>query len=146
MHLTTHTDYALRLLIYLQARPGEPASVREVAGAYGISAHHLAKVAQTLAGLGLVDSRRGRGGGLTLRDGTPALGLGEVVRGLEPDALVECHGGHSTCPIEPACKLKGVLHEAREAFYAALDDYTLADLAKQPRKLTRLLITVPARP
>ncbi|MFI4859843.1 MAG: Rrf2 family transcriptional regulator [Phycisphaerales bacterium JB063] len=145
MHLTTHTDYALRLLIYLQARPEAPASVREVAEAYGISAHHLAKVAQTLAGLGWIDSRRGRGGGLALGEGAPQLGLGEVVRALEPDALVECHGDRSACPIEPACKLKGVLYEAREAFYAALDDYTLADLARQPRKLTRLLVSVGPR-
>ena len=145
MHLTTHTDYALRLLIYLQARPKEPASVREVAEAYGISAHHLAKVAQSLSALGWIDSRRGRGGGLTLAKGTPGLGLGQVVRALEPDAMVECHGDHSNCPIEPACKLKGVLYEAREAFYTALDDYTLADLAKQPRKLTRLLISAGAR-
>ena len=141
MHLTAHTDYALRLMIYLQARPGQPVSVREVAEAYGISAHHLAKVAQELVGLGWVESRRGRGGGLMLDPQTPGLALGTVVRAIEPDALVECHGDHSTCPIEPACKLKGVLYEAREAFYETLDRYTVADLARKPRQLTRLLIS-----
>lgn len=142
MHLTTHTDYALRLLIYLQARPEASASVREVADAYGISAHHLAKVAQSLTALGWVDSRRGRGGGLTLSPGTRSLKVGQIVRAIEPDALVECHGQHSTCPIEPACRLKGVLYEAREAFYEALDRYTLEDLAKNPSRLTSLFIQV----
>jgi len=141
MHLTTHTDYALRLLIYLQTLPGEAVSVREIAKAYGISSHHLAKIAQELSGLGWIDSRRGRGGGLTLGAKASRLKLGTIVRALEPDALVECHGDHSTCPIEPACKLKGVLYEARTSFYASLDNYTLSDLARQPRKLTRLLVS-----
>src|SRR5690606_22074528 len=49
MQLTLHTDYSLRLLIYLATYPDTPASVREIADAYGISSNHLAKVAQTLA-------------------------------------------------------------------------------------------------
>ena len=46
MQLTTHTDYALRLLIYLMSHRSRKVSTREVAEAYAISLHHLAKVAK----------------------------------------------------------------------------------------------------
>lgn len=140
MHLTNHTDYSLRLLIYLQVFQGEPVSVREVAEAYGISVNHLAKVAQRLTQLGWVSSQRGRGGGLKLAEGTRELTLGHVVRTLEPKGtLVECHGADSDCPIEPACRLKSALAEAQEAFYVSLDQHTLAEMAQQPQRLYTLL-------
>ncbi len=81
MQLTTHTDYALRLLIYLAVRDDHmPATVQAAATRYGISANHMAKVAQTLVQLGHIDSRRGRGGGLTLARAPAEINIGAVVR------------------------------------------------------------------
>ena len=140
MHITSHTDYALRMLMFLQVAPGGSATVRDVSEAYDISANHLAKVAQSLVARGWVESRRGRGGGLVLAEDTPSLRLGALVQELEPDALVECHTSESTCPIEPACKLKGIFSEGLQAFYEALNRYTLADLAKRPKDLARLFV------
>jgi Rrf2 family nitric oxide-sensitive transcriptional repressor len=59
-----------------------------------------------------------------------------VFRATEPDFhLVECFNKEeNTCPIAPACGLKGVLYEAREAFLAVLDKYTLADVMKRSRR------------
>lgn len=140
MHLTMYTDYSLRMLIYLQVHPQQPTSVRQIAEAYGISANHLAKVAQRLTQLGWIASRRGRGGGLLLEPQSPELTIGHVVRTLEPAGdLVECHGQSSSCPIEPACHLRSILLEAQQAFYTALDRYTLADLGRQPQRLIALL-------
>ncbi|MFT5127997.1 MAG: Rrf2 family nitric oxide-sensitive transcriptional repressor [Rhodothermales bacterium] len=139
MHLTTHTDFALRLLIHLQVAPAS-VSVAEVATAYGISRNHLAKVALELTKLGWIESKRGRGGGLNALPETSALTVGTVVRSLEPLAIVECHReSGNTCPIEPACKLKGVLHEATSAFLAVLDGYTIGSLARRPELLRSLL-------
>lgn len=147
MHLTTHTDYSLRLLIYLQAFAPEPVSVREVSEAYGISGNHLAKVAQRLTQLGWVISRRGRGGGLVLGPNAAGLKLGQVIRTLEPStALAECHTAHSQCPIEPVCHLKSILSEAQQAFFTALDQYTLGDLAHQRVALIPLLTPPKAAP
>lgn len=140
MHLTSHTDYSLRLLIYLQTFAPEGASVRQVAEAYGISTNHLAKVAQRLTQLGWIAGRRGRGGGLTLEPIAAELKLGQVIRTLEPsNALAECHTATSSCPIEPVCQLKSILSEAQEAFFASLDQYTLGDLAEQRLQLIPLL-------
>lgn len=146
MHLTAHTDFALRLLIYLKVFPEEPASVRQVSEAYGISSHHLAKVAQKLAQLGWITSQRGRGGGLMLEPDADELTLGHVVRTLEPPGtLVECHGDHSRCPIDAACHLKSILWEAQEGFYRSLDRYTIADLVLRPERLVALLGSRPDR-
>lgn len=135
MRLTLHADYALRILMYLAARPGRPSSTQEMADAYAISKHHLVRVVQTLAGLGYVEVRPGRSGGVLLARAPGDIRLGKVVRAGEPDFhLVECFDReNNTCPIAPACGLKGVLAEARDAFLATLDKYTLEDLLRRSK-------------
>lgn len=135
MHLTLHADYSLRVLLYLASRPGRITSTQELADAYGISKHHLVRVVQTLAGQGYVDAKAGRTGGVTLARSPEDINVGKVVRAAEPSFhLVECFDRErNTCPISPACGLKGVLAEARDAFLAVLDRYTLADVVGRSR-------------
>jgi Rrf2 family nitric oxide-sensitive transcriptional repressor len=140
MQLTTHTDYALRLLIYLAVFKSEAAlTVQDAAGRYGISANHLAKVAQNLVQQGYITSQRGRGGGLSLMKDPAEINIGEVVRTIESFNLVECFGNDSMCRIERDCKLATAIDEAREAFLQALDRYTLADLVHPKPKLIKML-------
>lgn len=140
MQLTSHTDYALRLLIYLAVHKSEsPATVQDAATRYGISANHLAKIAQRLVQLGYINSHRGRGGGLELACEESSIKLGDVVRQTENLVIVECFGDNSNCPIEPACGLKYVLGKAQNAFLKVLDNYTLADLIKQRNCLGKIL-------
>jgi Rrf2 family nitric oxide-sensitive transcriptional repressor len=136
VHLTLHADYSLRVLLYLVVRPERLVSTQEVSEAYGISKNHLVRVVQALGRQGFIEVRPGRTGGITLARTPAEISLGEVFRVTEPDFhLVECFDrGTNTCPIAPACGLKGVLFEAREAFLAVLDKYTLADVAKRSRK------------
>jgi Rrf2 family transcriptional regulator, nitric oxide-sensitive transcriptional repressor len=136
MRLTLHADYSLRVLLYLATRPERLVSTQEVSEAYGISKHHLVRVVQTLGRHGFVEVRPGRSGGITLARAPADISLGEVFRATEPDFhLVECFDRKTnTCPITPACGLIGVLVEARDAFLAVLDKYTLADVLKRSRK------------
>lgn len=146
MQLTCHTDYALRLLIYLQVNP-ECVSVAEVARSFGISRHHLAKVAQELARRGWIQTQRGRGGGIRMSSETGQVTVGAVVRALEPLSLVECQrGAENSCPIAPACSLTCMLHEATKAFLAVLDQHSIASLAEQPERLRALLHPKPQSP
>lgn len=141
MQLTSHTDYSLRLLIYLAiADPDMPATVQEVARRYLISANHVAKVAQTLVQLGYIHSQRGRGGGLSLAYSAEQINVGSVVRQTENLRLLECFGPNSSCPIDPACRLKQILGEAQNAFLEVLDGYTLDQLATNQDEL-RVLLT-----
>ena len=136
MHLTLHADYSLRVLLYLASRPERLVSTQEVSEAYGISKHHLVRVVQTLGRHGFVEIRTGRSGGILLARPASEISLGQLFRVAEPDFnLVECfERDKNTCPIAPACGLKGVLFEAREAFLAVLDKYTVADGVKRSRK------------
>lgn len=141
MRLTQFSDYALRTLLYLGVNDDRLVPVAEVARAYRISYNHLAKVAGLLVELGLVEPVRGRGGGLRLAAPASGINVGWLVRRTEPDLdLVECFDRTTdTCPITPACKLRHVLVEARQAFLGALDRYTLADLLRSRERREQLV-------
>ena len=141
MRLTYHTDYALRMLVYLALNPGRPSRVGDVAESYGISRNHLLKVALPLGRLGYLTSVRGRSGGIALARKPEEINLGDVVRQTEHDfALVECmrcDGG--SCAISSACRLRGVVKKAVAAFVSVFDDYSLADIAGNRAALAGLL-------
>lgn len=143
MQLTTHTDYALRLLIYLAVHQydGSP-TVQDAARRYGISTHHLAKVAQNLVQHGYITSQRGRGGGLALTHDPADTNIGEIIRKIESFNLVECFGDESMCIIEQDCRLAQAIHEAKEAFLETLERYSLADLTHPKTKIIKLLSMV----
>jgi Rrf2 family nitric oxide-sensitive transcriptional repressor len=134
MRLTNFSDYCLRLLMYAAVRQDRLITVEEVSETYNVSRAHLMKVANRLTKAGFLKSVRGRTGGLTLAKLPSKIGLGEVIRATEPDfTLVECFGARSECVITRSCRLRGILHEGRDAFDAVLDKYTLADLMLRPK-------------
>ncbi len=141
VRLTQFSDYALRTVLYLGAHPDTVIPVADIARAYGISYHHLTKVATRLCEIGVTEAVRGRRGGLRLAIAPPALNIGWLVRQTEPDfALVECFDEASDqCPITPACKLRSVLHDALAQFLQVLDQYTLADFLRSPHRRQSLV-------
>ncbi|MCH2241382.1 MAG: Rrf2 family transcriptional regulator [Aquabacterium sp.] len=129
MRLTTMTDYSLRLLMYLGQHPDRLCTIAEIAGAYGISEAHLMKITHQLARAGWVETLRGKGGGMRLAHAPQDIGLGEVVRCVEPDfSLVECFATGGVCTRTGRCRLTGIVRGALQAFMAHLDGYTLADV------------------
>ena len=141
MRLTFYSDYSLRLLMYTALRHGRLVTIQEVANAYGISKNHLMKVAFELGRKGYLETVRGRGGGLRLARPPEKIGLGEVIRAVEEDfKLVECFDTDSNgCVISGACRLRGALSRALNAYFAVLDEYTLADLTGRHPVLARIL-------
>ncbi len=140
MRLTTFSDYAFRVLIYLGSAPQSLATIADIAKAYGVSENHLMKVVHQLARLGYIETVRGKGGGMRLARPASEIGVGEVLRATEDGFdLVECMGDEqSDCRIARACALKGALGEAVAAFLTTLDRYTLADLVRP--SVARLLL------
>ncbi|MBY6018072.1 nitric oxide-sensing transcriptional repressor NsrR [Ferrimonas balearica] len=144
MQLTSFSDFAFRALIYLGTLPKEElTSISRVTEVYGVSRNHMVKVINKLGHAGFVTTVRGKKGGIRLAKAPAEIGLGDVVRALEPLKLVDC--GSPFCHIVPACRLKGVLEEATNAFLAALDQYTLADMLSDNPHLVTLLQQPPAR-
>ncbi|ABA59409.1 transcriptional regulator, BadM/Rrf2 family [Nitrosococcus oceani ATCC 19707] len=137
MQLTQYTDYSLRVLIYLDLYNKELATISEIAKSYNISRNHLGKVVHNLANLGYIDTTRGKGGGMRLSQAPENINIGQVVRQTEGRFdLAECfNAAHNTCSISSCCELKNVFWEARCAFIAVLDRYTLADIVKNKSQL-----------
>jgi Rrf2 family nitric oxide-sensitive transcriptional repressor len=141
MRLTLHTDYALRVLIFVAIADGKLITISDIAESFDISKQHLMKVGNNLSQKGYLDTVRGRGGGIRLRRPPRDINIGQVVRKTEDKLdVIGCLGRSGYCPIERACVLRGVLHDAVQAFLAVLDGYTLADLIKPRRALSSLLL------
>jgi len=136
MRLNSQTDFALRLLMYLAAKPGGAATIQEASGRMGLSQTHMMRVAAKLVSCGFITSSRGRLGGITLAKDASLITVEDVIRAVEPDfALVGCFGrGERPCSIEPGCLLKGALSSALEAFFAELRNINLHQLTQPNQK------------
>ncbi len=140
MRLTSFTDYTLRVLIYLALYTDRLSTIQEVAAAYGISENHLMKVVHHLAKSGVVESIRGKGGGIRLARPASEIRVGRIVRDAEGNMpIVECFSSDDKCRITSSCRLAGILAHAFETLYESLDTYTLADLVIKPQPLMKLL-------
>jgi len=131
MRLSDYTDYTLRVLMYCAAHRERRITIAEIAATHQVSKNHLMKIVNDLAHQGLLETTRGRGGGLRLLKEPGVIRVGDVVRGAETDfRLVECFDAATdTCTLTPDCRLKGVLGSALKAYFAALDGVTLADIS-----------------
>lgn len=141
MRLSAYSDYSLRVLMYAALRVPGRVTVDTVAEAFGVSRHHLVKVVHDLGRSGYLKTYRGVGGGFTLGRLPEQICVGDVVRlGEESEVVIDCRDqAGRPCQILSACWLKGVLDEAAAAFFEVLDEYTLADLLKQPARLRAAL-------
>lgn len=140
MRLTDYTDYSLRTLMYLGTNRDRLVTIQDIADAYSISKSHLMKVVHQLGLAGLVETIRGRSGGLRLKKEPADINIGDVVRGTEPDfMMVECFNrNHNNCVLSPSCELQGVLRQATAAYLNVLHGVTLADLLRNSASLHTL--------
>jgi Rrf2 family transcriptional regulator, nitric oxide-sensitive transcriptional repressor len=140
MHLTLHTDFALRVLMYVGINDGRLSTIKDIADSFGISKNHLMKVVNDLGRRGYLDTVRGRNGGIRLMRQPRDINIGQVVRETEDELdVLGCLNGTGYCRIEPVCVLRGAICDAVDAFLAVLDRYTLADLIAPHQALSRLL-------
>ncbi|EMF02045.1 Rrf2 family transcriptional regulator [Streptomyces mobaraensis NBRC 13819 = DSM 40847] len=148
MRLTKSTDIALRIAMRLAVTSGgaetTAPTTREVAAAVGVPYTHAAKVVSRMTHLGVVETRRGRGGGLALTTLGLTGSVGRLVRALEGSGDVVGCEDDPPCPLRGACRLRGALRDAQEAFFAALDPITVQDLVRQPTG--PVLLSLTARP
>ncbi|MFD9005617.1 RrF2 family transcriptional regulator [Streptomyces sp. NPDC059582] len=144
MRLLRSTDLALRVLMRLAVTDGASPTTREVAADMDVPYTHAAKVVAELQHMGLLDARRGRGGGLSLTAKGRTESVGALVRSFEGAGdVVDCEGA-TPCPLNTACRLRGALRRAQEAFYASLDPITLEDIVAAPTGPLLLEISGPA--
>lgn len=93
MRITQYSDYALRTLIYLAVVPNDQTlvNIQDIADSYHISKNHLTKIVHQLSRLGLIESLRGKNGGIRLAMHPKHINIGSVLRYTEVDfGLVDC--------------------------------------------------------
>lgn len=144
MRLTAYTDYTLRVLMYLGLNRDRLVTIQDIADLHGISKNHLMKVVHQLGLSGMVETVRGRNGGLKLNKEPADINIGEVVRSTETDFfMAECFDReNNSCVYAPSCALKGALRSATLAYLAVLDGVTLDDLIKKDGRRGNRVVTV----
>lgn len=132
MRLSEYTDYTLRVLMYCATHRDRLVTIGELADQHQLSKNHLMKVVNDLARHGLIETTRGRGGGLRLLAEPETVRIGDVVRSTETDfRLVECFDpAANACTLSPSCRLKHLFNDALAGYFNALDGATLADLTR----------------
>ena len=145
MKLTQYSDLGLRLMMYLAHRYGEPVTIQEMSDRFAVSKNHMVKISHQLTGSGLIESTRGRNGGVGLAEPPESISVEQVLRATEDNFdLVECFtASQNHCVLSDACKLSGVLDNALAAFFSVLRETTLADLVKNKKAIEKTLLPRP---
>lgn len=141
MRLTKQTNYAVRILMYCSANDGQLSRISEIARSYNVSELFLFKILQPLVAAGLMQSVRGRNGGVRLGKPANQITLLDVVQVTEDNfAMAECFEKNSTdCPLIDSCALNAALRKALGAFFDVLEGYTIEDLVKPNLAIGMLL-------
>lgn len=142
MRLTKQTNYAVRILMYCAANKDHLSRIPEIAKAYGVSELFLFKILQPLNKAGLVETVRGRNGGVRLGRAPEKISLFDVVKVTEDSfAMAECFedDGDVDCPLIDSCGLNSALRKALNAFFAVLAEYSIDDLVKARPQINFLL-------
>lgn len=142
MRLTRQTNYAMRILMYCAANDDRLSRIPEIASAYTVSELFLFKILQPLNKAGLVETVRGRNGGVRLGRPAEKITLFDVVKVTEDSfAMAECFedDGDVDCPLIDSCGLNSALRKALNAFFDVLTEYTIDDLVKARPQINFLL-------
>lgn len=133
LKLTKKTDYALMAINYMSYRK-DPfvANTRNIAEIYNIPRELLAKILQTLAKVGIIDSQNGPKGGYTLLKEPSEITLGEVIRAIEgPIQIVRCVEGETTCSQTEQCTIQSPLRKIERQIITFLDKITIDQIANE---------------
>jgi FeS assembly SUF system regulator len=136
------TDYATVLLTTMAAEHDTQFSAADLAARSRVEAPTTAKVLKSLANAGLVESRRGAGGGYRLARAPAAITIADVVAAMEgPIGMTECVVDEGSCGHEGYCGVQANWRRISVAIEAALRAVTLADMLPKPA-LRRIPIRV----
>ena len=136
--LSKKTQYAFKALMYLaQQHGGEPVLIAEISQKQNIPLKFLENILLELKKQGILDSKKGKGGGYYLAKPPEKVFLAEVLRLIDgPIALLPCVSLHfyqrcGHCD-EENCGLRHIMCQVRDANLAILENKTVADISYTP--------------
>ncbi len=129
MKLKKATDYAFVILAYLGTLPeGKSTNSREVAKECKIPKRFLANIVHSLSKSGIIESRRGMKGGISLAKDKSKITLREVIESIEGNiGFVDCQKSEGICHIENECSVKNFWDTQNEKILTPLNNTTLED-------------------
>jgi len=138
MMISKKTKYALKALIYLAHEYDRgPILIGDLAREEQIPKKFLELILLTLKNNGILQSKKGKGGGYYLGKDPKAIVMGKVIRILEgPLAPVPCvsetaYAKCEECTDEKTCGVRLLMKGVRDAIARIYDGTTLADLLEQ---------------
>lgn len=138
MRLTDHTDYSLRVLMYLNQEK-RLITLNELSENLNISKNNLIKVSHQLAKFEFIDTIRGRSGGLLIKSETGLKTIKEIILQTEESFHVaSCFAQNQCdCTFLRNCLLRFSLKEALQAFLDTLEKKTLNDVTPKKRTFAK---------
>jgi len=135
MIYSTSTKYAVMALIELAVRQSaRPVLIKEISRATDIPRQFLAKIVQTLVKAGILNSTKGRGGGLEFACPPSQISIVEVVRAIDGEqALQSCIFGLQGCDGTRNCPMHSMWGPVRNKIIDFLENTMIADLASMMR-------------
>lgn len=142
--LSKKAKYGLRALLLLAREHGKgPVLIADLARSEGIPKKFLELILLDLKNHGVLQSKKGKGGGYSLGKVPEAISLGHVIRVLDgPLAPIPCVSQTAylkceECKDETTCGIRIVMKEVRDATARILDGTSLADVLKRVAKLSK---------
>lgn len=143
MQLTLKGDYAVRVVVDLAAQPPSvPVRTRDLRRRTGVPPAYLSKIIQTLAHAGLVRTRRGAAGGVSLVPAPQSISLRRVIEAVEgPIYLNRCLVRPGACPRDRTCPVHPVWGRIQALLTRELDAVRIQDLVDHARSRRPLAAT-----
>ncbi len=146
--LSKKAKYAIKALIALADQRAEPVRISDLARAEQIPRKFLESILLGLKNQGVLQSRKGKGGGYLLARDPSTIYLGQIVRMFDgPLAPVPCASQTAyvrcaDCPDEAACGVHLAMKEVRDATAHVLDGTSLAVLRRQVDRAHRASLSI----
>jgi Rrf2 family protein len=141
MRISRRGEYALRAMIHLSRNYRKGAvRIHEISEKERIPEKFLEQILLSLRKAGILQSRRGMGGGYSLGRHPREITLARVIRIIDgPLAPLGCTStwAHVSCPEEKGCGLHRVMLEVRNAIAGILEGVTFADLGEGANRARR---------
>ena len=139
MQLSKQCGYALRIVCECAARGGQLTRISDAAARYKITKNNVAKVVPVLVRHGIIETERGRSGGIRLARPASEITIGEVVRAIEVTRVaVDSIDGETNRKAPSAASINKMLGEALDAFISVLDRHSVAELASGSHRIESL--------
>lgn len=131
MQIKKKTHYTVKVLIHLalhEQQSDELLDIKQVSDDLDIAYEHTRKIIQDLVKLDMIQSVRGRNGGIKLAKDTKDIHIYDLILGIEDVNIDDFNHDCSNCNMPIDCKFRFMLKEQYKAFYKAFEGVYLSDI------------------